>query len=375
MEKLYFVLLTFVISIAIGWVTIPRIVIIAKMKRLFDKPDQRKVHSEEIPRLGGVSFFPAMMVSVTLMLGFRYYFDLALPLTTEVNFMSEFMFLTSAMFLIFFVGLSDDLVGVGYKYKFLAQVMAGSMLYFAGVMPTGLFGVFGLNEMPTWFMGMFMVGWVVFVVNAYNLIDGVDGLCSGLSSIALFFFGVWFVYMSNYIFAMIAFGMLGVVMIFFRFNVMGTRMKVFMGDTGSLTLGFLIVFLSLKFLQPTDPAYEGMYVLKSPMSIVLGLLFIPIFDTVRVFISRIRDGKSPFYPDKTHIHHKMLALGFSHLKSTAVLLISQIVFVMINVLLAEVLALNINIVIGLDLVIAIGINVGINRGIKNRQLNMKLKLK
>lgn len=371
MEKLYFVLLTFVISIAIGWVTIPRIVIIAKMKRLFDKPDQRKVHSEEIPRLGGVSFFPAMMVSVTLMLGFRYYFDLALPLTTEVNFMSEFLFLTSAMFLIFFVGLSDDLVGVGYKYKFVAQVMAGSMLYFAGVMPTGLFGIFGLHEMPVWFMGMFMVGWVVFVVNAYNLIDGVDGLCSGLSSIALFFFGVWFVYLSNYIFAMIAFGMLGVVMIFFRFNVMGTRMKVFMGDTGSLTLGFLIVFLSLKFLQPSELAYEGMYTLKSPIAIVLGLLFIPIFDTVRVFISRIRNGKSPFFPDKTHIHHKMLALGFSHLKSTAILLISQIGFVVLNVILAEVFALNVNIVVAIDILLAMGINVGINRGIINRQLKIK----
>lgn len=328
------------------------------------------MHAGDVPRLGGVSFFPAMMVSVTLMLGFRYYFGLALPLSTEVDFMSEFLFLISALFVIFFVGLSDDLIGVDYKYKFLAQIMAASMLYFAGVMPVGLFGVFGMNEMPTWFMFIVLIGWSVYVVNAYNLIDGVDGLCSGLSSIALFGMGIWFVYISSYVYAMIAFGMLGVVLIFFRFNVMGTRMKVFMGDTGSLTLGFLIVFLSLKFIQPFALP-EDTYMLKCPLGVVIGLFFIPVFDTARVFISRIKNGHSPFHPDKTHIHHKMLALGFTHLKSTAILLISQGIFVMVNVLMGEVLALNINIVLAIDLFIAVSLVMFINKRIHNRKLALK----
>lgn len=373
MEKLIFVLLTFVISIVIGWIAIPRIVIIAKMKRLFDKPDSRKVHHEEIPRLGGVSFFPAMMVSVTMMLGFRYYFGFALPLTTEVDFMSEFLFLISGMFVIFFVGLSDDLIGVGYKYKFVAQIIAALMLIFTGVTPAGLFGLFGIYTLPIWITAAILVVWAVFVVNAYNLIDGVDGLCSGLSSIALFCFGLWFVYISAYVYAMIAFGMLGVVLIFFRFNVLGTRLKVFMGDTGSLTLGFLIVFLSLKVMQPVEPIYEGMHILKSPLAFVLGAMFIPIFDTVRVFISRIRKGKSPFSADKSHIHHKMLALGFSHLKSTAVLLTSQIAFIVINLCLAEVLSLNVNYVVLFDILLAVGINMYINNRIEKRVKRLKTK--
>lgn len=367
MEKLYFIIFTFVISIVIGWVTIPRIVIISKMKRLFDKPDSRKVHVNEIPRLGGVSFFPTMMVSVMTMLGFRYYFGLELPLTTEVEFVSELFFLISAMFLIFFVGLADDLVGVGYRYKFAAQIFAASMLVFAGVVPKSLDGIAFLYEAPIWVMIAIMMLWTVFVVNAYNLIDGVDGLCSGLSSIALFCFGLWFIYISSYVYAMIAFGMLGVVLIFFRFNVLGTRLKVFMGDTGSLTLGFLIVYLTLKFVQPVEPMYEGMFVFNSPYAIVLGILFIPIFDTVRVFVGRLKRGKSPFYADKTHIHHKLLALGFSHLKSTVLLLISQVLFIIVNIVLSEVLELNINSIILIDVLIAVGVNYILNRGINKKK--------
>lgn len=226
-------------------------------------------------------------------------------------------------------------------------------------------GLLLLHQIPTWIAYTVSVLFIIFIVNAYNLIDGVDGLCSGLSSITLLSLGAWFIYIDLYVYAMIAFGMLGVVLAFFKYNITGNRLKIFMGDTGSLTLGFLIIFLSLKFLQQSSMDVDSSYYhIKNPIAIMVGLLFIPTFDTLRVFTSRISRGKSPFHPDKTHIHHKLLSMRMSHIQSTITLLCAQIVFILLNILLSEVLMLNINIVLLIDLILAVAINSGINRYIK-----------
>ncbi len=371
MDKIFFVLLTFAISFTIGWITIPKIVVISKIKRLFDKPDERKVHKKEISRLGGVSFVPALMISVSLVIGMRYYLQQPIPMISEVSFITEFMFLLSASFIIFFIGLTDDLVGVSYKTKFLVQIISATLIAFTGLVPTTLFGLFGIHEINPIITGLLVVVAIVFIINAYNLIDGVDGLCSGLSSVALFALGAWFTYIEGFIYAMIAMGMLGVLIAFFYYNISSKRLKIFMGDTGSLTLGLLISFLGLKFLQTAStytPMGEHSFIqsIHSPLAIIIGLLFIPIFDTLRVFTGRIMQRKSPFAPDKTHIHHKMLALGFTHIQSTITLIISQIGFVLLNLLLGEVLLLNINTILLIDIVIAVSINVIINKQINAR---------
>lgn len=371
MEKLFFVLLTFLISFVIGWIAIPRIVIISKIKRLFDKPDARKVHHDAIPRLGGISFFPSMMIAVSMMLGFRYYLNYVLPPQTEVFFVSEFMFLLSGMFVLFFIGMADDLIGVGYRYKFLAQIFAASMFAFAGLAVTSMGGVFMVYQMPYWLATVLTILFVIYIINAFNLIDGVDGLCSGLSSIILMCFGVWFIYRDMYVYGMLALGMLGVVIAFFKYNVTGNRLKIFMGDTGSLTLGILIAFLALKFIDLSQDVSPVFYQIKAPIAMIIGLLFIPLFDTSRVFISRVKRGKSPFHPDKTHIHHKMLNLGFSHLQSTAILMGTQVLFIGMNILLSEVLSLNINIVLAIDIFVAVGINHLINRRIEAKSEKLK----
>ena len=368
MEKIFFVLLTFAISLGIGWITIPKIVVISKLKRLFDKPNARTVHTKEIPRLGGVSFIPALMISVSLVIGLRYYVNQPLPMISEVNFITEFMFLLSSSFILFFVGLTDDLVGVSYKTKFGVQIISAALISFTGLVPTTLFGLLGINDINPIIMGILVVVIIVFIINAYNLIDGVDGLCSGLSTIALFALGAWFTYIEGYIYAMIAMGMLGVLVAFFYYNISSKRLKIFMGDTGSLTLGLLIAFLSLKFLQTTTnytPLSENSLIqaVHSPLTIIIGLLFIPIFDTLRVFTGRLLKGKSPFTADKTHIHHKMLSLGFTHIQSTVTLIASQIGFVFLNILMGEVLILNINVILSIDLTIAVSINLLINKRI------------
>lgn len=366
----YFVLLSFLISVVIGWLAIPRIVIIAKAKRLFDSNEARKVHSGAVPRLGGLSFFPGAMLAFCIALGLRYYFGLSIPTDTESVFLSEFMFFIGGLFLLFFVGLADDLVGVGFRGKFLAQIFAASMLVLSGLTISSFEGLFGIHQLPFGVANIFTVLFIVFAINSFNLIDGVDGLCSGTSTIVLSALGCWFIYAGDYVYAMFAFSMVGVVIVFFLYNVLGRRLKIFMGDTGSLTLGYMIVFLGLKFLDFSAANHPDLIVVNSPLSILAGLIFMPLFDTVRVFLVRISKGHSPFHPDKIHIHHKMLRLGLTHLQSTAALLGVTIFYVLLNLVMSQMLDLRFTWVLVADVVLALLGNWVVDYRIKQREKRM-----
>lgn len=360
MMYVLFVILTFAISAAIGWFAIPRIVIIAKIKRLFDEPNSRKVHKGAIPRLGGLSFFPAALFSFAFVLGLRYYYGYDIALDLQVELLTEFLFVMAGMLILYFVGMADDLIGVGYRNKFVAQIFAGVCLVFAGVTVFDLQGLFGVHRLPFTLDALLTIVIVVLTVNAFNLIDGVDGLCSGLGTIILSTLGILFIYYGLFVYAMFAFGMVGVLIAFFQYNVLGTRLKVFMGDTGSLTLGYMIVFLGLKFANLENTTYLNTG-LHSSLSILLGMLFVPVFDTCRVFVSRISRGRSPFYPDKNHVHHKLLQLNRTHLQSTGILLLMEIFFILFNLALSQLLSLGINWVLLIDILLGVGVNVTLNR--------------
>lgn len=360
MMYVLFVILTFAISAAIGWFAIPRIVIIAKIKRLFDEPNSRKVHKGAVPRLGGLSFFPAALFSFAFVLGLRYYYGYDIALDLQVELLTEFLFVMAGMLILYFVGMADDLIGVGYRNKFVAQIFAGVCLVFAGVTVFDLQGLFGVHRLPFTLDALLTIVVVVLTVNAFNLIDGVDGLCSGLGTIILSALGILFIYYGLFVYAMFAFGMVGVLIAFFQYNVLGTRLKVFMGDTGSLTLGYMIVFLGLKFANLENTTYLNTG-LHSSLSILLGLLFVPVFDTCRVFVSRISRGRSPFYPDKNHVHHKLLQLNRTHLQSTGILLLMEIFFILFNLALSQLCGLGINWVLLIDIVLGVGVNVTLNR--------------
>lgn len=368
MPLIYFVLLTLIISATIGYIAIPRIVIIAKMKRLFDHPDARKVHTASIPRLGGLSFFPGAMFSFAFVLGLRYYMGYELSLAREGNLIVELLMMISGMLLLFFVGLADDIIGVNFKTKFVVQTFSGFLMAISGLAIVNLDGLFGVTELPWVVSGVLTTLIVVFVVNAFNLIDGVDGLCSGTGTIILVVLGSWYLYMGEFVYSMFAFGMVGVVVVFFQYNVMGKRLKVFMGDTGSLTLGYMIIFLGLKFISVDTNTYPEVYHINSPIVLLLGLMFVPIFDTFRVFVNRIARRKSPFLPEKNHIHHKLLQLGFSHLQNTGVLLLTQICFFLLSILLSEVLDLNINIVLAVLILMGVLLNMIVNQRIHKLSL-------
>lgn len=337
-----FVIYTFIISTITGLLTIPSIVIISKKKKLFDTPNNRKVHTNDVSRLGGVSFLPAIFLSLCVMIGIRNITGNHISGLFEYSFNTEFMFFTAGVMLLFFTGLADDLIGVGYKNKFVVQIISALLLSISSLYIDDFSGLFGLHSISSVAGIIFTTIAIVLIVNAYNLIDGVDGLCSGLTIIAVSTFTVWFWIHGLIIYAMIGCAVLGCVMVFFFYNVIGRRLKVFMGDAGSLVLGFSVCFLGLKFI---DLNSSGAYGITNGLVITLSIVFIPVFDTIRVFTERIAAGHSPFHPDKTHIHHYMLELGFTHLQSTLIILFSAFVLLMTNILLANI---NINLLFVVD---------------------------
>lgn len=361
MTLFYFVVVSFLISMAVGLVSIPTIVYIARKKSLFDTPSSRKVHTEEIPRLGGVAFFPATAIAFCFALGLRYAFALDISVLKEGQFLCEIMMLFCGMFLLYLVGLSDDLVGATPGIKFVVQILSAVMLVVSGLYIRDLEGLLGIESLgEIWGVALTILV-VVFVVNAFNLIDGVDGLCSGMGVVVLSVFGGWFLYLGEYCYATLVFSMVGILVTFFMYNVLGRELKVFMGDTGSLSLGFIVAFCALKLVGSDD----NIELVHSPLSLIIGLLFVPLFDTVRVFFGRIWKGKSPFSPDKTHIHHKLLNLGFSHIQTTTLLILSTILLAIINFILTEFLEININFVVLVDILLGVAVNLFLKGTSKN----------
>lgn len=304
-----FVVATFVIAAVVGLTILPRIVFISHTKQLFDVPNERSSHKSKVPRLGGLAFFPALLFAFALTLGLRSMFGYEFDPVFEPHAYRELLFLLCGFIILYLVGIADDLISVHFGKKFLAQIAASGMMIAGGVYINNFHGFLGLHEVSIWIGAPITILLVVFVINAINLIDGIDGLASGLCIVALSVYGVWYTMQGLYIYGMLSFGMVGVIAPFFYYNVFSRRRKIFMGDTGSLMLGFMLAFLSARFCMfAVEPQYN---VSNAPIW-VFALLFIPLFDALRVFLDRIRRGKSPFLPERNHIHHKFLALGFSH---------------------------------------------------------------
>jgi len=339
------VFLVLIISLIIGYSIVPRIVLISKKKGLFDFVNERKSHTDQVSRLGGVSFFPAILFSISFVVALRYCINLPIAENIASTVLVEMLFLMCGSICLYFIGMADDLVGVSYKYKLAAQVLAVNLMMASGVYLNNLHGFLGINAIPFYISYPLTLIISIFIINSINLIDGVDGLASGLSSVALVSLGSWYLFKDLYIYAMIAFGMIGVIIPFFYFNVFSKRIKIFMGDTGSLLLGFIIAFLSVKFCMLTIS--EPFYRFADAPIFILAILFIPIFDAFRVFAERMLQGKSPFFPDKSHIHHKFLALGFSHRQTMTTIVAIAVAFAILNTILVR--YLNINVMFFIDI--------------------------
>lgn len=309
MQTSLFLLFGFLFAVSLGMVIIPSILVISHKKRLYDVPDARKVHTMPVPRLGGLSFFPVILMSMFLVIGFRLYFWDMDTSSLSFNMLYEYLFLFVGMTLLYLVGVCDDLVGVGYRYKFAVQIAAALLLVLSGNWFDSFGGLFGIYSVPVWVGVPFTVFIVVYITNAINLIDGIDGLASGLCCIALSVLSVIFFLRGQYVYALLAICTLGILMPFWCYNVFGNANrghKLFMGDAGSLTLGYVISFLiiHMSVTNEVSPTLSNPY-----MVIAFSTVLVPLLDVIRVVLHRLREHKNPFLPDKNHFHHKLLRTG------------------------------------------------------------------
>ena len=289
-----FALLCFITAFVITLITIPPIISLIKKYRLYDIPNARKEHSTPIPTMGGIAIIAGMIISLLLWFPFN-------------NQAAQVCFFFSIAVL-FGLGIMDDLKDLSAKYKFIIQLGLASLIALSGIRITSFEGLLGINELPLMAQYTFTILAIVGITNAFNLIDGIDGLAGGLGFMSLVTLGIFLTMSGDTNTALIAFALAGGIMAFLYFNF--NPAKIFMGDTGSLVLGFVIAVLCIRLMQVnvmvTDP------VLPHAPVFVLGMVLIPVFDTLRVFAVRIWTGKSPFEADKTHIHHLLTNQGFSH---------------------------------------------------------------
>ena len=322
----------FMLSFLLASVVIPRIIFISYKKRLFDVPDTRKVHKTPVPRLGGLAFLPVILISLCVITGIRYYMDDRVSSLWASDLFMQYLFLIAGMTLLYLIGVADDLVGVGYRYKFVVQILAASFLPLSGLWINDLGGLLGLHAIPAYIGMPLTVFLVVYITNAINLIDGIDGLASGLTCIALGLLIIVCALVNQWTHALLASATLGVVIIFYYYNVFSASgRKLFMGDAGSLTLGYILSFLILHFW--TKQEYWDPFRLNLNM-VTISTLLIPLLDVIRVFYARIREGRNPFLPDKNHIHHKLLRTGMRVRMVMITLLLLSLFLVVANFILS-----------------------------------------
>lgn len=314
----------FLLAMAITLYAIPSVILVSKKKRLLDKPDHRKKHKNVTPNLGGIAIFSAFAFVACL-------FNIGEYLTT-------WGYILGGAFLLFVTGLKDDLVTIDPYKKFGAQFMAALIIVFlADVRLDSLHGFLGINHLPYIISFVLSIIGTTFVTNAFNLIDGVDGLAGSMSFLICSFYGIVFGLDHDYGFAMASFALAGTIVGFLRYNI--NPAKIFMGDTGSLILGFMIAVLSIAFVARVNAHSENSFISNLfgsdvSLSVALAAIIVPVYDTFRVFTLRILKGFSPFHPDRTHVHHVLLDSGFTPNQVSLTLFGTTLLFICLSLVMA-----------------------------------------
>lgn len=342
----------FLLAILMGRAIIPYILLITYKKRLFDPIDHRKLHQTSIPRLGGLAFMPTQLCLLALSLVVIYNFgleDYFSSVITTWKIMPMFVVWAVGIVMLYIVGIADDLIHVHYKWKFIVQIIAASLFPIAGLWINDLYGFFFIVEIPYWIGALLTIFATVLIINSINLIDGLDGLCSGLVCVSCVIMGALFLYNGAWVHTLLAWITAGVLMPFFYYNVFGVskrRRRIFMGDTGSMTLGYTVAFLAVSYsmnLKDIKPFAEGAIV------VAFSTLLVPIFDVLRVIIVRFYNKKPLFKADRSHLHHKLLRSGMSHSSAMMSIIGLSVFFSIFNLITVQYISNNI--VILLDLIL------------------------
>ena len=307
------------ISFAFGLLGMPVVVRIAKAKGLVVRPNKRMSHTGEVPNIGGLNICFSFILTYLLF---------------EYDQLSQSQFFLIGLFAIMAVGFIDDVLVLTPLTKLFGETLAGiALVGFADLRITHLHGIFGIEQIsiiPSYAISLFIL---IAIINAVNLIDGIDGLASGLGILYCLFFAVYFGLAGETSWSILGICMIGALAVFFIYNVFGLREKLFMGDSGSLLLGYLLTAFVFRFceINAYHEVPEWLHMNAAP-AVAICVLTIPIFDTIRVSLTRIKHHRSPFQPDKNHIHHLLLRTGLNHIQTTCVLLSVSVLFIGLAIL-------------------------------------------
>jgi len=322
----------FIIALTVTSLLIPMWIAVCHKWKLFDSPDVRKLHSDCIPSMGGLAIYAGVFMS------FFLFADLA--------HLENLKFLLCGTILLFFTGFFDDLLDIAASRKLAIHVVAAFIVVAGGNRITSLYGIAGLDEIPLWMQYPVTIFFIIAVTNAYNLIDGIDGLAGSLGVIGSLTFGFVFLEYGQTVFAILSFCISGSLIGFLCYNFHPA--KIFMGDTGSLLIGFILSSLSVNLLSINEISHAGgIYV--SP-SFIAAVIFIPVYDIIRVFMIRLLNGDSPLKADRNHLHHMILKNGFGHRGATLVLCSFNVVVILMAVIFNSI---NVNLFIVLAVCMAI----------------------
>lgn len=303
------VILSFVISFLLTFFAIPKIIRVSYRKQLMDVPGARSSHTKKVPRLGGVAIFFAITVVTGI-------------LCSEMLFKVKFF--SSALVCLFFIGLMDDLLVVAPRKKLATQIISSVMIVVGSdIRIESFFGLFGIYELPYLISVLFTCFIIVLLINSYNLIDGIDGLAGGVGILISLSFVFIFFRLYDYSMGFLAISILGSLLAFLHFN-LSKQYKIFMGDTGSMVVGYLIAFMAIKFINLSSMEWVN---INSAPVIAIAILIVPLIDTLSVIIIRLLQRKSPFSADQNHIHHRILRLGFTHLQTTTLICIANLILI------------------------------------------------
>jgi UDP-GlcNAc:undecaprenyl-phosphate/decaprenyl-phosphate GlcNAc-1-phosphate transferase len=290
------IVLTASVAFIITFLAIPVILQVAEQKKLYDVPDERKVHNRLVASLGGVGIFAGFL--------------LASLLSIQGDSNHEFQYFFAAALVIFFLGLKDDIMIISATKKFIGQIIAASILiHLGGIRLDSMHGVLGFYEVPEAFGLAVSYLTIIVVMNSFNLIDGVDGLAASLGILTMVIFGTYFFLVDYQAYAVLAFSLGASLLAFMIFN--HHPAKIFMGDSGSLMIGLINSILVIKFINVSNDPFVSIQI-PSAVAIGFAILIVPLLDTLRVFSIRILKGRSPFTPDRNHVHHLLLDRGLSH---------------------------------------------------------------
>ena len=351
---------SFLLSLCCGFFFIPAILNFCRTHKLYDLPNARKVHRHAIPRLGGIAFLPSMLLAFMFCILALHYMEGTTPLRVSLWTYSVMV----GTVIVYAIGVVDDMIGLNAKMKFPVQILAAALLPLSGLYLNDLYGLAGIHQLSPMAGSLLTIFVIVLIVNAFNLIDGIDGLAACLTLIALSGYLFCFIREELWIYCIMISGLMGVLVAYLYFNLFLSerhKKKIFMGDSGSLTLGYVLAFLFVKFSMnnaDVPPFYNENRMLT------YSLLVVPCFDVIRVFLVRLRNGRPLFHADKNHVQHKIMRTGMTQHQTLILIIFMQLGFIALNMTTYLATSCNITIMAIVDIFVYIAIHLLIDRYIK-----------